>query len=163
MSEPPLDIARRPANDSDDDFLFEVFFATRAGSLAAANLSDAQIRQLMELQFQAQRQHYRARHPDAEIVIVEIAGEPVGYLNVESTEERIVLVDIALLPAARGRGIGTRLLSDLLRAAVARGLPVVAHVETSNPARRLYRRMGFDEVANDGAYVEIVRGPEAGS
>lgn len=162
MTETPLDIGRRPATDSDEDFLFQVFFATRAGSLAAANLSDAQIRQLMEIQFRAQRQHYRARHPDAEIVIVEIGGEPIGYLNVESTEKRIVLVDIALLPAARRRGNGTRLLLDLFREADARGLSVVAHVETTNPARRLYRRMGFDEVSDDGAYVEIVRRPDAG-
>ncbi len=51
--------------------------------------------------------------------------------------------EIALLPEAQGRGIGTRLVRDVLQAAQRRGVPVRLSVFTSNPARVLYARLGF--------------------
>ena len=57
------------------------------------------------------------------------------------------MIDIALLPDHRGRGIGARLLRDVLHEATAAGLPVRLSVERSNPARSLYERLGFRTVA----------------
>jgi ribosomal protein S18 acetylase RimI-like enzyme len=53
---------------------------------------------------------------------------------------------IAVLPNSRGQGIGTQLLTHLL--AAARGVypAVVLSVRSSNPARALYERMGFEIV-----------------
>jgi ribosomal protein S18 acetylase RimI-like enzyme len=59
-------------------------------------------------------------------------------------------MDIALLPAYRGQGIGTRLLDALL--AQAQGAPVTLHVEPLNPAQRLYRRLGFRLLEDRGVY-----------
>lgn len=44
----------------------------------------------------------------------------------------------------RGRGLGTRLLTELIEQAQLRGLPGLSlSVETGNPARALYERLGF--------------------
>jgi ribosomal protein S18 acetylase RimI-like enzyme len=54
--------------------------------------------------------------------------------------------EIALLPEVQGRGIGTRLIRDILQAAQRRGFPVRLSVFASNPARALYARLGFEVV-----------------
>jgi ribosomal protein S18 acetylase RimI-like enzyme len=67
------------------------------------------------------------------------------------TEIRIV--DISLMPEARGQGIGAALLRDLFAEAGSRGQNVTIHVEKNNPARTLYARLGFKIVDEDrGAY-----------
>jgi ribosomal protein S18 acetylase RimI-like enzyme len=64
----------------------------------------------------------------------------------------IRLVDIALLPEHRGRGIGGALLRGLLDEGAVSGRRVSMHVERSNPALRLYERLGFERVKDDGIY-----------
>jgi ribosomal protein S18 acetylase RimI-like enzyme len=67
----------------------------------------------------------------------------------------IRVVDLALLPPWRGRGIGGRLLRELLAEAAAAGLPVRVHVERTNPALRLYARLGFAPAAELGPYLRL--------
>lgn len=54
------------------------------------------------------------------------------------------LQHLAVVPAARGRGVGERLLGDALERATAAGLARM-HLDlyADNPALRLYERMGF--------------------
>jgi ribosomal protein S18 acetylase RimI-like enzyme len=64
-----------------------------------------------------------------------------GRLWLDEGDDRLHILDIALLPAWRGRGLGTRCLQALAEAAGQR--PLSIHVEIHNPARRLYERLGF--------------------
>jgi ribosomal protein S18 acetylase RimI-like enzyme len=50
---------------------------------------------------------------------------------------------IAVLPAYLGSGIGTQLLKHVLEAAKKRYSAVALSVRATNPAKRLYERMGF--------------------
>ena len=61
-------------------------------------------------------------------------------------------MDIALLPGFRGGGIGTALLNDILAEGERTARPVTIHVESFNPAQRLYARLGFVKVASNGVY-----------
>ncbi len=51
------------------------------------------------------------------------------------------------MPEVRGAGIGTKLCRDVQSQAAAQERIVSLHVEDDNPARRLYDRLGFGEVA----------------
>ena len=62
-------------------------------------------------------------------------------------------MDIALLPAFRGTGLGSQILSTLQSRARQSGKPLTIHVETNNPARRLYLRLGFEEQEAKGVYL----------
>ncbi len=55
---------------------------------------------------------------------------------------------IAILPEYIGKGVGTLLLTRVLEAAKEMYPAVVLSVRSTNPAKRLYERMGFVVVSN---------------
>ncbi|MHB1293779.1 MAG: GNAT family N-acetyltransferase [Anaerolineae bacterium] len=74
-----------------------------------------------------------------------------GYLD-EATPE----LSIAVLPEARGRGVGTRLLTDLL-ASPCGATAISLSVTEGNPAQRLYQRFGFRIVQRDDSSLIMRR------
>ena len=110
-------------------------------------------RAFVEHQFAAQDAHYRANYPGATFDVIEVDGERAGRLYVFRGAEEIRIVDIALAPKFRGRGIGTGLLRALMDEAGASGRSLSIHVEMNNPARRLYERLGFEPAGEHGVYV----------
>lgn len=57
---------------------------------------------------------------------------------------------VSVLPGHRGRGVGTALLSSLIERCSELGHPALSlSVQRSNPAVRLYERLGFREVSGD--------------
>jgi len=70
----------------------------------------------------------------------------------DSARHLFWLIDIALLPEHRGQGVGGELMGDLLAEGEEKGLPVTIHVERFNPALRLYERLGFRHVEEQGPY-----------
>ena len=107
----------------------------------------------VQQQFEAQDAYYREHYDPATFDVIEVDGEPVGRLYVARWEDEIRIMDIALLPEHRGRGIGTAFMRDLLDEGAHTGKRVSIHVELNNPARRLYERLGFSPVEERGVYV----------
>jgi predicted GNAT family acetyltransferase len=87
----------------------------------------------------------------------------LGRLYVDRGEEALLVIDLALLPEHRGKGIGTRLLTRVQAEAAATGKPVRMHVERFNPARRLYDRLGFHQIADEGVYLLLEWKPTPGA
>lgn len=57
---------------------------------------------------------------------------------------------VSVLPGCRGRGVGTALLSSLIERCSELGCPALSlSVQRSNPAVRLYERLGFREASGD--------------
>lgn len=75
--------------------------------------------------------------------IVERDGTPIGYQLVERHPDHWFLDEIALADGERGRGIGTELVTAIMTAARAAGMPLRLSVLEVNPAQRLYARLGF--------------------
>jgi ribosomal protein S18 acetylase RimI-like enzyme len=143
-----MPITLRPETDDDLDLLRRVYAASRDREMALLiSWSAAQKEEFLAQQFQAQRQHYRTHYPGASFDVIERDGAPIGRLYVARLEDEIRLMDIALLPEFRNRGIGRELCEALLAEAREQGLVVSLHVEDDNPAKRLYERLGFREVA----------------
>lgn len=145
----------RPATASDEPLLRRVYAATRAEELAALPWSDEQKDAFLAMQFDAQDAHYRAADAAAEFLVIECDAEGIGRLYRWQRADELRLVDIALLPSWRNRGIGTQLLTDLLGEAEAAGKFVSLHVEAGNPARRWYRRLGFVEAEAGPVYDRL--------
>ncbi|NRR31891.1 GNAT family N-acetyltransferase [Oxalobacteraceae bacterium] len=146
-------ITLRPATEQDQAFLLALYTGTRTDLDA---LPDAGLRaQLIQMQFLAQQQHYRAQFPQAEVSIVLAGGRAVGRIVVDRGAAGLRLVDISLLPGERGQGIGRRLLTALMEQAQLDALPVCLNVLTDNPARHLYQRLGFVPGAVDGVHQSM--------
>jgi GNAT superfamily N-acetyltransferase len=147
-----LGIACRPATDADLPVLAETYVSTRAEEVAQTGWPVETQQRFLLQQFEAQHRHYRAHYPNAQWLVIERDGVPLGRLYVEEWEREFRLIDIALLPQARGGGIGGALLEDVIEAAAARGKGVSIHVERMNPAMRLYLRLGFAKTDEHGIY-----------
>ncbi len=88
--------------------------------------------------------------------IVVCDGAEVGLLKVDREREPWELIQIQLLPACRGQGLGETLIRDLLAEAATAGADVELSVLKGNPAQRLYARLGFRAVGED-ALAETLR------
>jgi ribosomal protein S18 acetylase RimI-like enzyme len=152
-------VALRAATPEDTPFLARVYGSTRAAELACLPFSEAERTAFLAQQFAAQGAHYARVFGDAEVDVVLVDGAAAGRLIVARRGRTIHIVDIALLPAFRGRGIGTRLLAPILAEADAAGATVTLHADRAGAARRLYARLGFVVVEEDALHVTLNRSP----
>ncbi len=159
----PGSISFRPIRGDDREFLYRIYASTRADELAMVDWPEEQKAGFLRQQFEAQHHHYQEYYKDAEFLLVEKDGVPVGRFYVARWEKEIRLVDIALLPEHRGAGLGGALVASLLAEGAAAGKPVSIHVEVFNPALRLYRRLGFEPAGERGPYVLMRWTPPATS
>jgi ribosomal protein S18 acetylase RimI-like enzyme len=145
-------LSLRPIQPEDDEFLCRVYASTRAEELAVVDWSEAQKAEFLRMQFAAQHRYYQENYTASRFDVVLVDGEPAGRLYVARWPEEMRIIDVALLPAFRGRGIGSVLLVRLCEEAAGKRLPLRIHVEKGNPARSLYDRMGFRVIADRGVY-----------
>jgi len=99
-----------------------------------------------------QHRHYVANYPGADLLVIESDAIPIGRIYVYRSKNEIRLMDIALVPDWRNRGIGTRLLGELMAEARGSGSSITLHVEPNNPAQRMYQRLGFTLIEQRGVY-----------
>jgi GNAT superfamily N-acetyltransferase len=143
----------RPVREGDVEFLARLYASTREEELAPTGWSDEQKRLFCRMQFDAQTAHYREHYPAAEYSVIECGGVAGGRWYVSRGAKEIRIMDLALLPEWRGKGIGTRLLRELQEEAAAGGMQLSIHVEKFNPALRLYERLGFLPAEDRGVYL----------
>jgi ribosomal protein S18 acetylase RimI-like enzyme len=146
-------VVLRPVADGDQELLVEIYASTRAEELALTDWSEAQRDAFVKMQFAAQQEYYRAHYPQAEHNIILRSLQPVGRFYTAETEDDIRIIDITVLPDHRNAGIGTPLINDLLTRAKEVWKPVRIYVETYNRSRRLFERLGFTVIEEDGINV----------
>ena len=151
----------RPIQDDDWEFVYQVYASTRQDELKPVPWSDAEKENFLRFQFHAQRTYYDEHFADAEFSIIEHHSKPVGRLYIDRRENEIRLVDIALLPETRGKGVGSAIMADILAEGERKGLLVRIHVEHNNPAMRLYDRLGFEKIEEQGVYWLMEWTPES--
>lgn len=158
-----MDYRLRAATAADQAWQLAIYASTRADELALAGWPAAQCEAFVRQQHQAQQQHYTRHYPQSVCHLIlapthDGAEAVAGRLWLDARVDRLHILDIALLPAWRGRGLGTRCLQALAREAHAAGQALSIQVEIHNPARRLYERLGFiADGAPQGLYQAMVR------
>lgn len=141
-----LALSTRPATAADEAFLHDLFVSARGfDAVVLADVPD-----LMRLQHVARERAHAAAHPSLHDEVVLVDGRPAGRLLTTPVGEGVHVVDLAILPADRGQGLGTLLLERLLAAG-----PVTLTVALDNPARRLYERLGFAAVTSTATDLSL--------
>lgn len=156
----------RPIQLTDEPFMWEML-------LESVYVPDGQPRPAMDLvKTVPELQHYAAdwgRPHDFGYIAVETeSGKPIGaawlrlfdadqagfgFVDADTPE----LSTIAVVPAWRGRGVGTALLQALLVHADARYQTISLSCDPRNPALRLYQRLGFHKVGESGTSDTLLR------
>jgi GNAT superfamily N-acetyltransferase len=79
----------------------------------------------------------------------------VGRICLTRHWQRLFLRDIELVAAERNRGLGTAIIGAVLELAASERRTVELVVLKCNPAQRLYARLGFAVIADDGARLTM--------
>lgn len=98
--------------------------------VSGMSTSDAEHMKRIELEFDSAQ-------------ILELGGQEIGLLKTVRHANDWELLQIQLIPAFQGKGVGAILIRELLAEAKQLGTTVYLSVLQSNPARHLYERLGF--------------------
>lgn len=142
-------------------FLLMLYATTRLDELARVDWTVEQKAAFVQHQFEAQHEHWQTHYADTSWDIILEDDAPIGRFYVARWPQEIRVVDIALMPEHRNRGIGARLLNEVFDEGDRTARPVTVHVEIYNPARRLYERLGFVQAEDKGVYLLLERPPTA--
>lgn len=150
----------RSVSEGDREFLFRLYASTREEELRPVPWPDELKTTFLRQQFEAQTAQYAERYQGGDFSVIEVDGAPAGRLYLFRGATEIRIVDIALLPEFRGRGVGGAFLTEVLEEGRRSGKTVSIHVERLNPALRLYERLGFVVAEDKGVYLLLERRPD---
>jgi ribosomal protein S18 acetylase RimI-like enzyme len=121
---------------------------------------------LAELQFRAQSAAYRAAYPLGcdYIVLRRESDRPIGRLLIDWSRQArpaVVLAHIAVLPEARAGAVGLQLLRAFVATCDGTRQAAELSVAPNNPARAIYRRLGFIEADAESFPISMRREPRS--
>jgi GNAT superfamily N-acetyltransferase len=128
----------RPAHPHDFPFCERLYFAEMDHIITQLGLDMAR-----------QRESFARQWHVAEVRIITMSGEDIGWLQTKTTDSTLILGQLYLSGHMQRQGIGTRVLQMLIEEARRAGKPVTLGVVKINPARRLYERLGFQRTHED--------------
>jgi N-acetylglutamate synthase-like GNAT family acetyltransferase len=154
LSDPLLHLRSITAND--DEILCHIYSRTRTEELAQlTDWTSTQKETFLRSQFTAQHTYYQNNYKGAHFWVIEYRSQIIGrlYLHTRYEGEAMRIIDITILPEWRHRGIGTQILLDVMEFAAGMNRSVTIHVESFNPAMKLYKKLGFALVSQtNGVY-----------
>ncbi len=153
----PTAIRLRPVDPTDEAFLRRVHAGTLEREIALAGWEDDGQRTILEMQYTAQRRHYEQVFAGADFLVVEVDSQPVGRFSVDRSGPEWCLIEIALLPQHRNRGIGRVLVGQLQKQAEDARKAVRLSVEKLNTGSlRFFERLGFQITGDEGTHFRLV-------
>lgn len=148
-------IQLRTAKDSDLPFMRQLYRSLRAQEVAQTGWPADMQQAFLDSQLALQHRHFVTVYAEADFYVVQSNGQAIGRYYLLRRAPYFLVVDIALLPGERGRGIGSSLLAWTQQLVEhdpdAAGIEL--HVDQRNSgARRLYTRLGFQLTTHDAPY-----------
>lgn len=150
------EIRLRPVADEDREFLLTAFAAGREIELSMVPWDDSLKRAFVENQFDAQSSYYASNYDNVRHDVILASDTPVGRIYVSRNDERIAILDMAVLGEFRGRGIASAIVNSLIEEARASHRSVQVHVETFNPAQTFFTNRGFVVKSSDDINLRLV-------
>jgi GNAT superfamily N-acetyltransferase len=132
----------RPAHPRDFPFCERLYFAEMDHIISKLALDMAR-----------QRESFAQQWHVAEVRIITMSGEDIGWLQTKTTDITLFLGQLYLSEPKQRQGIGTRVLQMLIEEAARAGKAVTLGVVKINPAHRLYERLGFRRTHEDECKV----------
>lgn len=102
-----------------------------------------------------QRAHFAQHYVPARNALIVRHASSIGRISLSRYWRKVYLRDIELIASERNRGLGSAVINAVLALARESRRPVELLVLNCNPARRLYARLGFTVIADDGARLRM--------
>jgi ribosomal protein S18 acetylase RimI-like enzyme len=155
VTDPNNSLTLRPARGEDAAFLLEVYKSSRGEDLRELGWDENRVAEFLDMQYEAQRTFDDQDYAQANDAVILSAGERAGRLLVDSRENEIRCVDLALLPEFRDRGLGTLILRRLQRDATEANKPLRLQVIRYSRAVGLFERLGFVRTSETGTHFQM--------
>lgn len=81
----------------------------------------------------------------------------IGMIKIKENKEFFELIQIQISPKYQGKGIGKCVIEDLITEARKKSLPVYLSVLKTNPAKFLYKALGFEVYDEDDNSIKMKR------
>ena|ERR1700742_3995055 len=133
-----MPIALRPARSGDFEFCARLYFSGMEETI-----------QRLKLDMMAQNRNLRERWHVDEVQIITSDGTDIGWMQSSMKDGARYLEQIFIDAPFQGRGVGTRIINGLIAEAKLNQHPVTLGVVKTNPALRLYERLGFRVTHDD--------------
>jgi GNAT superfamily N-acetyltransferase len=140
----------RPAQVDDFDFCARLYFAGMEDTIRQLKLDRA-----------AHGADFRRRWEPAEVRIVTLDGTDIGWLQSRVEDGALFLAQLFVDAPLQRHGVGTEVMNGLIAEAVRAHLPVTLGVVKTNPAKRVYDRLGFRVTHDDERKFYMRRDPAA--
>jgi GNAT superfamily N-acetyltransferase len=148
-------ISLRPVTADDEGFLLEIYKSSRGDDLRGLGWTEDRISEFLGMQYEAQQRFFESEYKRAVDEIVLFDGKPAGRLVVERREHEVRLIDVALLPEHRNRGIGSFLIRKLQDEARLERKPLRLQVIRFNRAVNLLERLGLVRTSETGTHFQM--------
>jgi len=131
-------IAFRPASARDFDYCAKLY------------LSSMETATRPHLEMAARVAGFRERWDAQQVRIVRRDGADIGWLQTATTADALFVAQLFVEPALRRQGVGTEVMRRIIGEAARAGQAVTLGIMKTNPAIRLYERLGFTITHEDG-------------
>jgi ribosomal protein S18 acetylase RimI-like enzyme len=101
------------------------------------------------LQEVRRRTRFAERWQIEQVRMALLRGQVIGWLQTVLTGDAVFVEQLFIDAAFRGLGIGGRIMKTIIDEAAQQGKVVTLGVVKTNPARRLYERLGFQITHED--------------
>ena len=128
------DFSLRLANLHDSDFVYQTVYANLY-SYALASLGEWDSDEVRQKEIQAIQL--------GQTQIIELHGQAIGILRATKNISHLQLEMLCIIEQFQGMGIGSIVLQSLIHEARMQSLPLCLRVLRTNPAKRLYEKLGF--------------------
>lgn len=142
-----MTVSLRHATPTDRDFLWQLHIATMK----------CYVEQTWGWDHQWQQQEFERKFDPQGLQVIQSCETPIGCLSVRHEPDHVFLASIEIDPDHQNRGMGTRLIKQIIEEAEDEGRPVRLLVLKVNPARALYERLGFRRVDETETHYRMVR------
>lgn len=147
---PENQLERKPATAEDREFMRQVHHRA---------YHDVVVKQFGDWNEEAQDKFFESDASNSPHEIILSNGEPCGYFSMEETEEAIELHELVILPEFQGKGIGSKILKEVLEKAKTKNIPARLQVLKENKAADLYLRLGFKETGETDTHILMELNP----
>jgi ribosomal protein S18 acetylase RimI-like enzyme len=142
-------IVFRPARSEDFDYCANLYFS------GMENI----IREL-KLDWAAQAASLRQEWEPAQVRVIVVDAVDVGWFQIIPHDDVLFLAQIFVDRQFQERGIGTEVMNSLIEEGTRGGQAMALAVVKTNPALRLYRRLGFRITHEDDRKFYMRRDPD---